>query len=150
VPRLVLVLLVALVALVAAAPAAASEQHPTLAELESEVMCPQCHEPLNMSDSAIARRIEAYIQRRIDAGATKSQIKHELVEQFGPQVLADPPRRGFDLVAWLLPLAGAGAALLAIGFAARHWTHVRGGPPDVPLDPELESRVDEALARYES
>jgi len=147
VPRLVVVLLVALVA---AAPAAASERHPTLAELEGEIMCPQCHEPLNMSDSAIARRIEAYIQRRIDQGATKTQIKDELVQQFGPQILADPPRRGFDLVAWLLPLVGAGAALLAIGLAARHWTRVRGGPPDVPLDPDLESRVDEALARYES
>ena len=33
-------------------PRLASERHPTLAELESEVMCPECKEPLNMSDSA--------------------------------------------------------------------------------------------------
>ena len=139
-----------LVALVAAAPAAASEQHPTLAELESEIMCPQCHEPLNMSDSAIARRIEAYIQRRIDAGATRSQIERELVAQFGPTILADPPKHGFGLLAWLLPLAAAGIGLVAVALAARHWARVRAPTREVVLDPELESRVDDALARYDS
>ena len=46
-----------------------------------------CHEPLNMSDSAVAKRIEAYIAVRIKAGDTKSEIKRKLVAQFGPGIL---------------------------------------------------------------
>ena len=50
--------------------------------------------------------MKAFIRARIAAGDTKSEIKAQLVDQFGPAVLAVPPRKGFDLVAWLLPLAG--------------------------------------------
>ena len=61
-----------LVVLVAAAlllaPAAfASEQHPTLNELENEVMCPVCGTTLAQSDSAAAKQIERQIQIRIKA-----------------------------------------------------------------------------------
>ena len=142
-------LLLAVCALALAAPAAASERHPTLAELESEVMCPVCKQPLDQSDSAEAKRIEAYIQRRIDVGATKSRIKADLVAQFGPGILAEPRTHGFDLLAWLLPLLGAAAALVAVGAAALHWTRVRAAEPDGPLDPALEREVEDALARYE-
>jgi len=142
-------LFVAAVTLGAAAPAPASERHPTLAELEREVMCPVCKEPLEMSDSAEAKRIEAYIRVRIAEGETKSAIKRDLVEEFGPGILAEPPRRGFGALAWLLPLVGGLVAVVAVGLAARHWRRVRAPVPEVTLDPDLDRRVDEALARFD-
>ena len=67
-------LAVALVALVLAAPAAASEQHPTLSELEGQLMCPICEgETLAQSDSPAAQRIKAYVQLRISQGARGSR-----------------------------------------------------------------------------
>jgi cytochrome c-type biogenesis protein CcmH len=138
------------VALAVAGPAAASEQHPTLPELERLVMCPVCHEPLEMSSSAEARRIELYIQRRIDQGWTRSRILNDLVDQFGPAILVTPPKHGFDLLAWLLPLLGAGVAAVVIGFAARHWTRVRARDPEPPLDAKLEHELDDALARFDA
>jgi len=100
-------LALALAALLLAAPAAASERHPTQGELESELMCPICAgETLAQSDTAPAQRIKAYIASRIAAGATKSQIKDELVTQWGQRILAAPPRHGFNLLAWVLPLVG--------------------------------------------
>ena len=75
-------------ALALAAPALASEQHPTLAELEGELICPTCHTGLDQSDSPIALRIKAFIRARIAAGDTKSEIKDKLVAQFGLAVLA--------------------------------------------------------------
>ena len=145
-------LLVALAALALAAPALASERHPTLSELEGEVMCPVCHETLDMSTSPIADRIRAFIKRRIAAGDTKSEIKQRLVANFGEGILAAPPRRGFGLLAWLLPLGGALAGAAALGFGAWKWSSGRGpaapaaGPP---LDPELERRLDEELRRFD-
>ena len=95
-----------LIALVLVAPAAASEKRPTASELESELVCPVCEATLDTSNAPVALRMKAFIRERISAGDTKSEIKAALVDQFGPAVLAVPPKRGFELVAWLLPLAG--------------------------------------------
>lgn len=148
-------------ALALAAPVAlASEQSPTLAELERELVCPTCDTTLAMSNAPIAERMRADIRERIEAGETKSEIKAALVEQFGEAVLAAPPRSGFNLLAWLLPLGGIVAAALAVTLLARRWLRARpagtaatGGPAAngvPPLDPALERRVDEELARFDA
>ena len=144
-------------ALLLAAPAAASEQHPTLNELENQIMCPVCAgETLAQSDSPAAAQVKRYIQGRIVAGDTRSQIKRELVAQYGTRILAAPPRHGFDLLAWVLPLAGILCAAGAMGVLAWRWS--RRGEEQVaptwsqngrPLDPELEARLDEELARFD-
>ncbi|HEU4450040.1 MAG TPA: cytochrome c-type biogenesis protein [Gaiellaceae bacterium] len=138
--------------------AGASEQQPTLAELEREVICPTCKTTLELSDAPVADRMRAFIRRRIAAGDTKSEIKDALVAQFGEAVLAAPPREGFNLLAWLLPLAGATVALAALGVALRRWSRTRAAPAAVEqsangrpsLDPELERRLDEELARFDA
>jgi cytochrome c-type biogenesis protein CcmH len=135
-------------ALTLATPTLASEQHPTSAELESELVCPVCDTTLDTSNAEIARRMKAFVRARIAAGDTKSQIKGKLVAQFGQGVLAVPPRKGFDWLAWLLPLAGIAVAGVAVGTLAWRWSR-RGPPDDEPLDPDLERRLDAELARYE-
>jgi len=147
-----------LLALGAAATAAASEQQPTLPELERELICPTCHESLAVSSSPIADRMRSFIRARIAAGDTKSEIKSKLVDQFGESVLAAPPKRGFNLLAWLLPFAGLGLGGAALAVLARRWSRARedavstgpSGNGRGPLDPELERRVDEELARFDA
>jgi cytochrome c-type biogenesis protein CcmH len=153
-------LAVLVVALAVVAPAAASEQSPTLPELERELICPTCHETLAASTSPIAERMRVFIRARIAAGDTKSEIKDKLVAQFGESVLAAPPKSGFNLLAWVLPLAGIMLAAAAVGFAAYRWSRGRraedeetAGPSAngrFTLDPELERRLDEELARYDA
>jgi cytochrome c-type biogenesis protein CcmH len=143
----------ALLALALAVPALASEAHPTLAEMEGEVMCPVCKTTLDQSNSAAAQRIKAFIVRRIRAGDTKSEIEDRLVADFGPAILAQPPKRGFDLLAWLLPIGGLLAGAVAVGFAAWRWTRSREPEPALAaagsLDPQLERRLDEELRRFD-
>jgi cytochrome c-type biogenesis protein CcmH len=142
-----------LVALVLVAPAAASERHPTLGELEGEVMCPTCKTTLDQSTAPIADRIKQFISARIAAGDTKSEIKQKLVLQFGPAVLAEPSKHGFNLLAWVLPIVGIGLGAVTLGALSWRWSRGREGGPataDAPaLDPELEQRVDEELARFD-
>jgi cytochrome c-type biogenesis protein CcmH len=145
-------LLLAVLALALAAPALASERHPTLGELEGEVMCPTCKTTLDQSTAPIADRIRHFISARIAAGDTKSEIKQKLVDQFGPAVLAEPSKHGFNLLAWVLPFVGIGLAAAVLGVLAWRWTRSREPVATVsgaPLDPELDRRVDEELARFD-
>ena len=122
-------------ALVPAAPASAgtAAERPNPADLEAELVCPTCKTTLDQSDAPVARRMKAFIRARIADGAGEAEIKAELVDQFGPAVLATPPRKGFDLLAWT--------------WSTRRESEAR--PDGRPLDPELERRLDEELARFE-
>jgi cytochrome c-type biogenesis protein CcmH len=141
-------------ALALAGPAAACA-HPrtSLTYLEGQVMCPTCHTTLDQSNSAAAQQIERFISQRIAQCATKQQIESELVANYGPAILAAPPHKGFDLLAWWLPIAGvlAGALVLALGV----WRWSRRGEPDPVepadsgLDEETERRLDDLLARFD-
>jgi len=143
-------LLFVLFALVLVPAARASERHPSLAELEGEVMCPVCETTLDQSSSPAAQQIKRVIANRIAAGDTKTQIKDRLVAEYGDAILAAPPREGFGLVAWWLPVAGILLAAVVVGLGARRWARAREpalvGPP---LDPALERRIDDELQRFD-
>jgi cytochrome c-type biogenesis protein CcmH len=129
-----------------------------LAELENEVMCPACGTTLAESNSEAAKQVERVIREQIAAGKTKSQIKAILVQSYGKSILAAPPKEGFDLLAWLLPLAGIVLGAGVLGVAAWRWSRRRVEPaaPTAAslngrgrLNPALERRLDEELARFE-
>ena len=146
--RLALVLVAALLAVPVAH---ASERHPTLAELEGEVMCPVGGTTLDQSNAPAAQQIKRVIARRIAAGDTKSEIEDRLVANYGESILAAPPQHGFGLLAWWLPIAGIVAAALLVGFGAWRWSRDREPPPQAtPLDPALERRLDDELRRFEA
>jgi cytochrome c-type biogenesis protein CcmH len=133
--------------LVSVAPAAPTAP-PNAADLEAEIVCPVCKTTLDQSNAEIARRMKALIRERIADGATEQEIKAELVDQFGPAVLAEPPKRGFDLLAWALPIGGAALGAVAVGALAWSWSRRRRDERpagELEVDPELERRVDQAL-----
>jgi cytochrome c-type biogenesis protein CcmH/NrfF len=132
----------------AAVPAAACPRA-SLPDVEDEVMCPVCGTPLNISEAPLADRERAYIRARIAACDTKAQIKSKLVDQFGPAVLALPDASGFDLAAYLVPIAAGLAALGGVGFAALRWRRRPPGPQAAAAAPTGAEarRLDEDLAR---
>ena len=142
-------------ALALAGPAAACAQPRTsLAYLEGQVMCPTCHTTLDQSDSAAARQIEGFIRQKIAACWTAQRIESALVANYGRGILAAPSHKGFDLLAWWLPIAGVlgGALVLAVGV----WRWSRRREPEEPeppegsgLDEETEQRLDDLLARFD-
>jgi cytochrome c-type biogenesis protein CcmH len=128
---------------------AAAADPPRASDLEAELVCPTCATTLDQSSSPIAERMKLHIRQRIAAGDSEQEIKDALVAEFGPAVLARPRDDGFGLLAWLLPLAGAAAAIAAVAVLVRGWSRRAPDDAEPPLDPELERRVDDELARFE-
>ena len=136
------------VALVLAAPALAGSR-PSAAAIETKLVCPVCHETLDQSTSLQAQEMKVEIRKRIAQGWTEKQILDEMVANFGPGVLSTPSKHGFDLLAWVLPLGGAMAGVVALGLGARYWVRAPAGPSPPALDPEIERRIDEELERFD-
>jgi len=142
--------LVLVAALLVVPVAQASERHPTLSELEGEVMCPVCGTTLDQSNAPAALQIKRVIADRIAAGDTKSEIRNRLVAEYGEAILAAPRRKGFGLLAWWVPVIGIVGAAVIVGAGAWRWSRRRDGEPDGPsLDPALERRLDDELARWD-
>lgn len=132
--------------------AGAAAPRTTLNDVEDEVMCPTCGTPLNLAtDAPLANDERALIRRLIAQGYTKDEIKHRLVQEFGPNVLALPRASGFDLSAYLVPIVLGVAGLLAIAVLAVRWRRRR--PPDAAAAPDLDpadaQRLDTDLARFD-
>ena len=138
-----LALLVCTLALIAASPVGASELSPTLEELEAEVMCPTCEAPLNRSHAPAADRIRAFITSRIERGDSKTEIKEQLVLEFGERVLASPSRSGVNTIVWAGVLV---YLLIRRSYRARA---VRAALSGDGLDPALERRIDDELSRFD-
>lgn len=124
-PLLIRLAVLALTLVLAAGPslavAANAEPRTSLAELEDEVMCPVCGTLLGLSQAPQADRQRALIERLIDQGMTKDEIKQELVAEYGPQVLALPEGSGFNLSAYLVPIIGLTLATILLIFAVVRW-----------------------------
>jgi cytochrome c-type biogenesis protein CcmH len=150
---LVALLALALVALPVTGAAAAKPQT-SLTEIESEVMCPVCGTLLELAESPQAQREKVFVEKLVDEGKSKDEIKDALVAQYGDAVLALPKGSGFSLSAYLVPIVAFIVAIVALGFAVWKWRIAAGSREDHdptvegPDDEERE-RLDADLARYD-
>jgi cytochrome c-type biogenesis protein CcmH len=152
-------LVVALLALSAAltvpfAAAATTRPHLTsLTDVEDEVMCVACGVPLVIAESPQADRERVYIQQLVDRGLTKDQVKSALVETYTARVLAMPQKKGFGLVAFIVPIAVVLAALIALAIGLPRWRRRKRNTSDdttnsPTLSPDDAQRLDADLASY--
>ncbi|MGZ5310632.1 MAG: cytochrome c-type biogenesis protein [Solirubrobacterales bacterium] len=130
--------LAAAIAAVALLAPAASAQEASLTDIEDEVMCPICGTLLELSEAPQAERQRDLIRRLIAQGRSKEEIKEALVAEYGEEVLATPESSGFDLAAWVIPIAGLAAALAALGI----WLRRRGGAGSEEAPPPLLDAAD--------
>jgi cytochrome c-type biogenesis protein CcmH len=120
--RSLVAVLAALTLLAPAIADAAACRQTTVADLEDEVMCPVCGTTLGLArEAALAKRERALIARLIASCRSKQEIKDELVAEFGPAVLAEPPDRGFGAAAYVVPLAVGALVLTGVLLAFRRW-----------------------------
>ena len=128
---------------------AAAEPQTTLPDVEDEVMCVECRTALNVSNAPVADQERAFIRARIAEGMTKEEIKAALVEEYGPDVLAEPPSEGFDVAAWLVPAGLVALAALGIALVARRWRRAEPAAAGPELDPADARRLESELSAFD-
>jgi cytochrome c-type biogenesis protein CcmH len=126
----------------------------TLLAIEHQVMCVTCKIPLTVAESPQAARERVFIRGLIAEGQTEAQIKNSLVAQYGPSVLDLPSTKGFDLAAYLVPIAAVLALLALLAFLLPSWRrHAlarRGATEDAPeLSATDSARLDADLAQFD-
>jgi cytochrome c-type biogenesis protein CcmH len=143
-------------ALPAAVASAASAVKPrtTLPVIERQVMCVTCKIPLNVAQSPQADRERVFIQSLIDQGQNEGQIKDALVGQYGRSALALPSDHGFDIAAYLVPLAAFLALVGALVVLLPKWrryarSQAARAPVEQPLDATDAARLDADLSRFD-
>jgi cytochrome c-type biogenesis protein CcmH len=141
-------------ALAPAQAATAATPRASLTDIENDVMCVACHEPLSVAESPQAYSERDFIRGLISQGLTKAQIERQLVAQYGPSVLGKPPAHGFNLTVYVLPPAVVILGLGILAFALPRWRRraaarasagADGPPPPSAADAE---RLDQDLAAY--
>jgi len=153
-PILLALLLIGAAALAPAASQAATAPRASLTQIENDVMCVACHEPLSVAQSPEAFSERAYIRQLIAQGLTQKQIESQLVSQYGPSVLAKPPAHGFNLLIYVLPplLLLIGIVMLLVTLPK--WRQRSRAAASTPLpqgpeiDPEDARRLEEDLAHH--
>jgi cytochrome c-type biogenesis protein CcmH/NrfF len=128
----------------------------SLPTIESQVMCVTCKIPLMVAESPQADRERAYIQGLIEQGQSEAQVKQSLVEQYGPQVLALPATHGFDLAAYLVPIAVAAFAVAILALLLPKWRRrsraqiaAATGDTGTQLSPPDAARLEADRARFD-
>jgi cytochrome c-type biogenesis protein CcmH len=148
-----LTLTLALVTIVSPALAATTASRASLTQIENDVMCVACHESLAVAQSPEAFSERAYIRTLIAQGETRQQIEHNLVQQYGPSVLALPPAKGFNLLVYVLPPVLLGLGIVTLLITLPQWRRrtrraaqepLASSPPLTAVDAH---RLDEDLAR---
>jgi cytochrome c-type biogenesis protein CcmH len=128
----------------------------SLTDIESDVMCVSCKEPLAVAESPQAYAERGFIRGLIARGQTKSQIEQALVSQYGTAVLGRPPAHGFNLTVYILPPALVLIGAVALGVTLPKWRRraraAAAGESAMPahsrLGPDDARRLEEDLARH--
>jgi len=75
------------------------------------------HVGCTMSTSMLHR-----LDAEVASGKSDDLILQSFVQQFGAEVIAEPPAKGFNWLAWIMPFAVVGAGFLVVRTVITRWS----------------------------
>jgi len=110
-------------------------------------MCGICNQILTACNhvgcsvsTAMLKKLDQVVARNEPDNLTLQSF----VQEYGEQVLAEPPAKGFNRVAWFIPGAAFGIGLVIVFIVISHWRH---RAPLAPAGPTAANTSPELLAR---
>jgi cytochrome c-type biogenesis protein CcmH len=138
--RVLAVLLFAASVAGAAEPSAVNED--TVHEIAAQLRCVVC-QSLSVADSPseTANQMRGIIRERLAAGDSPAQVRDYFVDKYGPWILLAPPRRGFDLLVWVMPFVALAVGLVVIACVLRRWRRAPSLAKPAALEPAVRERI---------
>jgi cytochrome c-type biogenesis protein CcmH len=115
--------------------------HARFAKVGGRLMCPcGCAQMLlecNHVGCPDSDTMRAQLAAGVANGDSDDTILSRFVETYGATVLAAPAKRGFDLLAWIMPFLALAAGIVLVVYFVRRWQARQPRPafasPDVAL-----------------
>lgn len=120
-------------------------------EIAKQLYCPVCpNTPLDVCETKACQDWRAQIKDQLIEGWNEEQIIAYFVEQYGERVLAEPGRRGFTSLVWVLPVIAVLLGLVVVGQAIRGWLTGRQaesatGTTEPRISPETLAQIEQDL-----
>lgn len=91
-------------------------------DVASQLKCPVCqHESAADSSAAIAQQMRQVIRQQLRSGMSEQQVLRYFANHYGNDILLTPPQQGFNLLAWLMPVAMLLLGMGLVSLVARDW-----------------------------
>jgi len=123
----------------------ADNQEARFQNLGGKIMCTcSCDQMLlkcNHVGCPNSARMIKELRANVQTISSDEEVLNWFRKNWGVTAVVEPSRHGFELLAWILPVAGLGFGLLLVLFVVRSWK-LRTAPvaaADAVLDPHLES-----------
>lgn len=96
--------------------------------IDKSLICPICpSESIDQSQVELAKQMRVMVREKLRQGESRDQILQFFVDRYGPAVLAEPPKSGFNMLIWLMPPTGflVGIIALVMTILAMRRNHIR-------------------------
>ncbi len=92
-------------------------------EIAKDLNCPTCA-GINLADcrTLTCEQWREKISELVDDGYSDDQVLEYFSARYGTQVLQEPPRRGFSLALWILPVLALLAGGVWLFYTMRSWS----------------------------
>ena len=143
---------ISVIGLLAAVPVSA--QQPTADEINAvakNLSCPTCT-GINVADcpTETCEQWRAQIGQMLAEGKSEQEILDYFAARYGDHVLQVPPKRGFFVLVWVLPILAVLAGLVWLVFLMRGWSQQRAAAPaEDPQAADASGQADETISEDE-
>lgn len=111
--------------------------------IDHSLMCPVCPgETIDQAQVELARQMRTVVRERLAEGMTRDEVLQFFVERYGESVLAAPPKEGFNLIVWIVPILVVVAGAVAVVLVVRAMRRNESALPD------YESYSEDELEEY--
>ena len=124
--------------------------------IAKQLYCPVCENtPLDVCPTDACKEWREEIRNMLADGKSEAEIKQHFVDYYGARVLSEPPRTGFNWLAYVVPPIVIVAGVFVLFRAFRAWSQPSGAGSDLGAEADsgeadaLSSSDDEYIARME-
>ncbi|MGH2496998.1 MAG: cytochrome c-type biogenesis protein [Ktedonobacteraceae bacterium] len=120
-------------------------------DVASQLKCPVCQgESVADSPSTISQQMRGVIRQQLQQGQSEQQIIQYFVSRYGNSILWSPPKQGFTMLAWVIPIAILLGGALLLVLVLRGWLAAGRSRRSTGRDDDSEQLDQDDLQQFQA